>query len=106
MKDEYAYLAGARLKKFDGAPELRILICFNCPDEAIATYKERWQTETLFKAMKSSGFNIEDTHMREIERIERLVAVVCIPVWAYLVGDTDINVKKIRILKHGQRTSQ
>ncbi len=43
--------------------------------------------------------------MREIERIGRLVAVVCIAfVWAYLVGDhTDINVKKIRILKHGQR---
>lgn len=55
--------------------------------------------------MKSSGFNIEDTHMCEIERIERLVAVVCVAlVWAYLVGDhKDINVKKIRILKHGHR---
>lgn len=43
--------------------------------------------------------------MREIERIERLVAMVCIAlVWAYLVGDhKDINVKKIRILKHGHR---
>lgn len=57
--------------------------------------------------MKSSGLNIEATHMRELERIERLVAMVCIAlVWAYLVGDhKDINVKKITILKHGHRAS-
>lgn len=106
MKGEYVYLAGARLKNSDGVPELQSLICFNRPDEAVATYKERWQIETLFRAMKSSGFNIEATHMREMERIGRLVAMVCIAlVWAYLVGDhKDINVKKIRILKHGHRT--
>ena len=28
------------------------------------------------RAMKSSGFNIEDTHMRDTERIARLVAMV------------------------------
>lgn len=41
----------------------------------------------------------------EIERIERLVKVVCIAlVWAYLVGDhKDINVRKTKILKHGHR---
>lgn len=35
----------------------------------------------------------------------KALAVVCIAlVWAYLVGDhKDINVKKIRILKHGHR---
>ena len=33
--------------------------------------------------MKSSGFNIEDTHMRDMERIARLVAMVCIAlVWS------------------------
>lgn len=99
------YLAGARLKNSEGEPELQILVCFNRPEEAVATYKDRWQIETLFRAMKSSGFNIEDTHMTEIDRIERLVAVVCVAlVWAYLVGDhKDLSIKKIRILKHGHR---
>lgn len=40
MKGEYVYLAGARLKNPDGVPELQILICFNRPDEAVATYKK------------------------------------------------------------------
>lgn len=55
--------------------------------------------------MKSSGFNIEDTHLRDRERIARLFTMVCIAlVWAYLVGEhKDINVKAIRFLKHGRR---
>ena len=73
-KGEYVYLAGSRIKNSDGVPELQILICFNRPEGAILTYKKRWEIETAFRAMKSSGFNIEDTHMRDMERIARLVA--------------------------------
>ncbi|MFV7236543.1 transposase [Flavobacterium sp. ZB4R12] len=29
----------------------------------MASYKKRWQVETLFKALKSSGFNVENTHV-------------------------------------------
>ena len=54
---------------------MQILICFTRPEGAILTYKKRWEIETAFRAMKSSGFNIEDTHMRDIERISRLLAV-------------------------------
>ena len=67
--------------------------------------QKRWEIETAFRAMKSSGFNIEDTHMRDMDRIERLVAIVCIAfAWSYLVGKhKDTNVKPIRILKHGRK---
>ena len=105
MKGEYVYLAGSRIRNSEGVAELQILICFNKPELGISTYKKRWEVETCFKAMKSSGFNIEDTHLRDIDRIARLTAMVCIAlVWAYLVGDhKDINVKPIRILKNGRR---
>lgn len=104
-KGEYVYLAGSRIKNSDGVPELQILISFNRPEEGVATYKRRWEIETAFRALKSSGFNIEDTHLRDTERIARLLAMVCIAlVWAYLVGEhKDINVKPIRILKHGRK---
>ena len=99
------YLAGSLIKNSDGVPELQILICFNRPEGAILTYKKRWEIETAFRAMKSSGFNIEDTHMRDMDRIARLVAMVCMAlVWAYLVGEhKDINIKPIKILKHGRK---
>lgn len=55
--------------------------------------------------MKTSGFNIEDTHLRDRVRIVRLFAMVCmVLLWAYLVGKhKDIYVKPIKILKHGRR---
>lgn len=104
-KGQYVYLAGSRIKNSDGIPELQILICFNRPEDGVATYKKRWEIETAFRAMKSSGFNIEDTHLRDRVRIARLFAMVCMAlVWAYLVGEhKDIYVKPIKILKHGRR---
>lgn len=104
-KGQYVYLAGSRIKNSDGIPELQILICFNRPEDGVATYQKRWEIETTFRAMKSSGCNIEDTPLRNRERIARLFAMVCIAlVWAYLVDEhKDIYVKPIRILKHGRR---
>ena len=92
------YLAGSRIKNSDGIPELQILVCFNRPEDGVATYKKRWEIETAFRAMKSSGFNIEDTLLRDRERIARLFAMVCMAlVWAYLVGEhKDIYVKPIK----------
>ena len=105
LKGEYVYIAGALLKNSDGVPKLQILICYNKLELAVATYKQRWQIETCFRAMKTAGVNIEDTHLRDIERIARLTAMVCMAlVWAYLVGEhKDINVKAIKILKHGRK---
>ena len=104
-KGQYVYLAGSRINNSDGIPELQSLICFNRPEDGVATYKKRWEIETVFRAMKSSGFNIEDTHLRDRGRIARLLAIVCIAlVWADLVGEhKDIYIKPIRILKHGRR---
>ena len=83
-KGQYVYPAGSRIKR---VPELQILIRFNRSEDGVASYKKRWEIETAFRAMKSSGFNIEDTHLQDRERIARLPAMVCIAlIWAYLVG--------------------
>ena len=48
---------------------IQLIVSFNKPDEAQSLYKERWQIETAFKALKTSGFNIEDTHLTDLDRI-------------------------------------
>jgi len=41
----------------------------------------------FFRALKSSGFNFEDTHLTDPDRISKLLALVCIAfIWVYLVG--------------------
>ncbi|WP_227625979.1 transposase [Geofilum rubicundum] len=68
-------------------------------------YKERWQIETMCRAMKSIGFNMEDTHLTDLNRLSTLVAIIAIAfVWAYLVGiDKHKNINSIKLKKHGRR---
>ena len=76
LNNQLCYLSASKVKDKEGKPELQIVISFNKPDDAMEIYKERWQIETAFRALKTSGFNIEDTHLTEIERIEKLLALV------------------------------
>lgn len=105
VNGQLCYLSASKIKNKQGLPELQIIISFNRPENAQEIYKERWQIETAFKALKSSGFNIEDTHLTDIKRIERLFSLVMVAfAWAYLVGIfRDEKVKPIKILKHGER---
>ena len=57
-----------------------------------------------FKAMKSSGFDIEKTHLQDIKRIEKLILLVIIAfVWCYKVGIYLHLLYPIPIKKHGRK---
>jgi hypothetical protein len=105
VNGQLCYLSASKVKDKTGQPELQIIIAFNRPQNAQLFYKERWQIETCFRGMKSSGFNIENTHLTDLERIEKLFTIVMLAfAWAYVVG-VHVNeyVKPIRILKHGRK---
>ncbi len=55
--------------------------------------------------MKSSGFDIEKTHLSDVKRIEKLVLLIMVAfVWAYKVGIyIHENIKQIEIKKHGRK---
>ncbi len=105
LKGQLCYLSASKVKNKEGKPELQILVSFNEPQKAYETYKLRWQIETAFRALKSSGFNVEQTHLSDLDRIEKLFSLVIIAfTWAYVVGIyLHKNVKPIRILKHGNK---
>jgi hypothetical protein len=104
VNGQRCYLSGSKVKNRQGVPELQIIVSFNKPNEAQSLYKERWQIETAFKALKTSGFNIEGTHLTDIERIKKLFALVLIAfVWAYKAGIFLNTLTPIKIKKHGRR---
>ncbi|MBS9779112.1 MAG: transposase [Moraxellaceae bacterium] len=105
MKGNKNYVIGLRKNTVKGKSDNVILITNMKTNKALTEYKQRWQIECLFKAMKSSGFNIEDTHVKHLDRLERLISVVMIAfVWCYNVGDyVNENIEKIRIKKHNNR---
>jgi len=87
-----------------GMPELQIIVSFNKPEKANSLYKERWQVKSAFRALKSSGFNSEDTHLDNPERIRKLFALVLVAfAWVYKAGIYLDSIKPIKIKKHGRR---
>jgi len=101
VNGQLCYISGCKLQK----GEFLIIISFNRPTQAKEDYAQRWQIEMCFKAMKSSGFDIEKTHLNDLERIEKLVLLVCIAfVSCYKVGIyLHENVCPIKIKKYGRR---
>ncbi len=54
--------------------------------------------------MKSSGFDIEKTHLQNIDRIEKLILLVMIAfVWCYKIGIYLHKINPITVKKHGRK---
>lgn len=106
MHGQDCYLSGIKTINREGKPEFLMLVSFNKPEISLTSYAKRWQVETLFRALKSSGFNIEDTHVTDLERLERLFLLTMIAfVWCYRIGDfIDENIEQIKNKTHGRRS--
>ena len=99
------YVSGIKTISKEGRIDFLIIISFSKPEASLMYYKKRWQIETLFKAFKSSGFNIENTHVTDQKRLEKLFMIAMIAlVWCYKIGDyVDQNIKPIKIKKHQRK---
>jgi hypothetical protein len=104
IKGQLCYLSASRVINKQNIPELQIIVPFNKPANVQTLYKERWQIESAFKALKTSGFNIEDTHLTDIERLSKLMALVLIAfAWVYKAGIYLDGLCPIKIKNHGRR---
>lgn len=55
--------------------------------EAFTAHARRWEIETLFGALKSRGFNFEDTHLTHPDRLGKLLALLALAfAWTYRTG--------------------
>ena len=58
------------------------------PAEATEFYRQRWAIETLFAALKSRGFDLEETRVTEPGKVENLVGLLALAFgWTRLVGE-------------------
>ena len=83
---------------------LLVIIAPHYSHTIIEDYAQRWGIETLFGIFKSRGFNLEDTHLVDSERLSRLFALLTIALcWAYRTGQWLSDNKPIVIKKHGRK---
>jgi hypothetical protein len=94
-------ICGMRLKD-----DYLILVTNRKAKQALAFYKQRWQIEMLFAAMKTTGFDLESTHLTCLKRIDKLLAFVCLAItWAHSVGEWlhRTNKQPLVMKAHGRR---
>lgn len=95
---QWVFVATLRLKT-----DYLIVVSNTSADEALEIYRLRWGIEVLFFALKSRGFNFEETHLVDQERIKKLVALLALSfTWAHLVGLWLAEVEPPAIKNHGR----
>lgn len=71
-------------------------------EQPFEAYRKRWEIELLFKVMKSSGFDLEATHITQFDRLETLLGIVAISCcFAYRVGIYYSKAHPPKLKKHG-----
>lgn len=104
VKGNWVYLSGMKYVNQKGNIEYLIVASYDKPTCALEFYKQRWQIETMFKAFKTAGFNLEATHLTHYDRLDKLLMLVALAfIWAYKVGIYQHNnFKQLKIKKHGR----
>lgn len=101
IKGAKVYIGGQKLKTGD-----HLILISNLPlRSARLHYSKRWGIEVLFGDLKKRGFNFEDTHITDPQRINNLVAVLALTyTWAILTSKWIAQtMKSIPIKKHGRK---
>ena len=73
-------------------------------EKNLIRYAQRWQTENLHSALKTRGFNLEDTGLTRAERVSTLLCVVAVAfIWACVTGAVQAARRPVKVKKHGYR---
>lgn len=86
------------------AGELLILGSLEKQSYVFEIYQKRWGIETLFRALKTQGFTIENSALCQPKKLEKLLFLLAFAfVWAYRTGVWLNQKKNIRICKNGHK---
>ena len=72
-------------------------------DDPLETYRQRWAIELCFSSLKTKGFDIESTHLRHTDRLEKMFAVASMAAAAALAASNNENKLQIGSRKNPTR---
>ncbi len=82
-----------------------LIIASNISSKSVLKYYSlRWSIETLFKYLKTNGFNFEDTHIQTPRKLEAMfLTLTLVVVWTLKVSQSVKSESPLRRATHGRR---
>ncbi len=72
-------------------------------EDPLGMYRRRWEIETMFGCLKTRGFRMEETHIPDPDKIEKVVFVLAIAFcWAYRMGNIQDHIQRWVLRKFRQ----
>lgn len=82
--------------------DMLYLAYWGCAKKNLRRYAGRWQTENLHAALKTRGFNLEDTGLVDTRRVSTLLMAVSLAfIWACHTGELMAAKQPRKVKKHG-----
>ena len=87
--------------------DLLIVIGEHTKNILLENYRQRWSIETFFQSIKKRGFNLEETHLQDLDRLKKLIALVitaflfCVHIGLW----QDKNRQPIKVKNHGYKAN-
>jgi hypothetical protein len=94
----------ASIERKQGAREQLIVVSNVQLEDPLLMYRRRWEIETMFACLKTRGFRMEDTHLTDPDKIEKMLFVLAIAFcWAYRTGDILDHEHQLEVKAHGRK---
>lgn len=101
----WTHMLWASVEWAKGSKEPMIVVSNRQFPNPLKLYRWRWGIETLFECLKTRGFRLEDTHMVQPKKIEKLLFVLAIAVcWAHKTGELQSRRIQQVLKTHGRRS--
>jgi hypothetical protein len=92
---------------WDKKEEEALLVISDLPAcrKRISEYKLRWRVESTFQDLKSRGWDWEESHVRRLDRVDRMLLVLFLMVWwlAHLAASCIHHGRRDRYDRHDRR---
>lgn len=67
----------------------QLIVLVSDKEQKTKTYRLRWRIESMFQKLKSDGFNLEDTHLRDRKRLFTMMGILAIVLAVILVSSEE-----------------
>jgi hypothetical protein len=92
---------------WDKGEEEALLVISDDPagPKRLSEYRRRWRVESTFQDLKSRGWDWEESHVRRLDRVDRMLLVLFLAVWwlAHLAASCIHNGRRDRDDRHDRR---